>query len=57
MKKYNAYVTYKGKTFNMYVGGKDEKSVINDITDFFMKLLKDDKNIVEVKLEEIKDYE
>ena len=54
MKKYIAKVKYINHIFTMFVSGRDEESVMKELTDFYMDLLEDDKNIVEIKLEEIK---
>ena len=54
MKRFKAKIKYKGKTNTMLVSGKDEESVIKNITDFYMELFEDKENIAEVKLEEIK---
>ena len=40
MKRFKAKIKYKGKTNNMLVSGKDEKSVIKNITDFYILTLK-----------------
>lgn len=53
-KRYRAKVKYINHIFNMFVGGIDEESVKKKLTDFYKELLNDDKNIVEIELEEIK---
>ena len=52
MTKYIARVKYMKHTFVMFVSGKSEESVKKKLTDFYMKLLEDKKNIVEIELEE-----
>ena len=54
MKRFKAKIKYRNKISTMLVNGKDEKSVRNDITDFYFKLFRDENNIVEIELEEIK---
>ena len=56
-KRYRAKVKYIDHTFNMFVGGTDEESVKKKLIEFYKELLEDDKNIVEIELEEIKYYE
>lgn len=53
-KRYRTKVKYIDHTFNMFVGGKDEESVKKRLIEFYKELLEDDKNIVEIELEEIK---
>ena len=53
-KRYRAKVKYINHTFNMFVGGTDEESVKKKLIEFYKELLEDDKNIVEIELEEIK---
>ena len=57
MKEFKAKIKYKDKINTMLVSGEDEESVINDITDFYLKLFEDQNNNVEVELEEIKNME
>ena len=52
MNKYIARVKYMKHTFVMFVSGKDEESVKKKLTDFYMNLLNDEINIVEIELEE-----
>ena len=54
LKHYIAYIRYKGRTHTMPVSGRDEESVIKDVTDFYFDLFEDKKNIIEVSLKEIK---
>ena len=54
MKKFKAKIKYNNKTSTLLVSGKNEKSVIKNITDFYFKLFENQNNIVEVELEEIK---
>jgi hypothetical protein len=53
LKHYIAYVKYKNdKILPMPVGGYDEKSVIKKVTDFYMDLFEDNKNVIKVVLKE-----
>lgn len=52
MKKYIARVKYMKHTFVMFVSGKNEESVKKKLTDFYINLLNDEKNIIEIELEE-----
>lgn len=53
LKHYIAYVKYKNeKILPMPVGGYDEKTVIKKVTDFYMDLFEDNKNVIKVVLKE-----
>ena len=53
LKHYIAYVKKKKeKILPMPVGGYDEKSVIKKVTDFYMDLFEDNKNVIKVVLKE-----
>ena len=54
MKKFIAKVIYKGHKFIMPVSGKDEKSVMKQVTDFYIDLLEEDESAFEIELEERK---
>lgn len=56
MKEFKAKIKYKDKINTMLVSGEDEESVINDITDFYLKLFGDQNNNVEVELDINKKY-
>ena len=53
LKHYIAYVKYKNeKILPMPVGGYDEKKKKKKVTDFYMDLFEDNKNVIKVVLKE-----
>ena len=52
MKHYLAFIKYLNKKYIMPVSGKDEKSVIKEVTDFYIDFFEDKKNPIEVVLKE-----
>ncbi len=53
MRKYHAEIEYKNKISTICVSGKNEESVIKDITDFYTKIFKEKNIDLKIKLKEI----
>ena len=56
-KHYIAFIKFRGRTHHMPVSGVNEKSVMKELTDFYIDFFEAKKDEIEVSLKEITKYE
>ena len=56
-KHYIAFIKLRGRTHRMPVSGENEKSVMKEVTDFYIDFFEAKKDEIEVSLKEITKYE
>ena len=56
-KHYIAFIKFRGRTHRMPVSGVNEKSVMKEVTDFYIDFFEAKKDEIEVSLKEITKYE
>ena len=56
-KHYIAFIKFRGRTHRMPVSGENEKSVMKEVTDFYIDFFEAEKNEIEVSLKEIAKHE